>query len=367
MKVLMLSLDRGLFGHGTSGDVLERHRKYADAAGFLDIIVFAGRSFTNKIVSPNLRIFPTRSKKFFHQRQAFELARKLASDNQYDLLVTQDFASPAGASVKVFFGIPWVVNIHSMFFSSQWLRLNPLNWYLMFRIKKAVRSADGFRVNNEAIREKLISWGIKAPILVQPTPIDIERFRSHSPRRTKGKTAGENAIVQLLFVGRLAPEKNLPMLIEVAKNIKENFELKIVGSGSEGGKLKALAQGDPRIEFLGPKTIEELPEIFKSADIFVLPSHTESFGQVLLQAAASGCAIIATATMGANNILGDNEYGKLVPVNSEPDLQQALIELITTQYQREYWQGRAQELASRYDSTTGVARTINFWKEIAKK
>ena len=360
VRVLMISLDRGLFGGGYSGDVLERHKIYANEGGGLDIIVFADASFGNKVWPPNLRVFPTRSGKWSHYRKAVSLAAKLNQENKYDLLVTQDFAAPAGARIKNSLRIPWIVSVHSMFFSRAWLNLNPINWYLFYLIRKAVRGADGFRVNNEAMRDKFLAWGIRNPILIQPTPIDIEKFKAKSEKRKAGTP-------KILFVGRLAPEKNISMLIQAVKNIKADFELQIVGGGPEERKLKSLTGNDPRIKFTGPKTLDELPMIFGSADIFVLPSNSESYGQVLLQAAASGCAIIATATAGAKNILGDSEYGKIIPVNSQTDLEQALEELITIQYQREYWQGRTRELASRYDSKIGVARTINFWKEIANK
>src|SRR3989344_650468 len=118
MRVLMVSLDRGLLRQGSSGDAFARHKRYADAAGSLDIIVFA-RSGEVKS-DGNLQVFPTLSSKLFHFSKAFSIARELFRKQKYDLLVTQEFASPVGAKLTKEFGVPWIVNIHSMFFSSQW-------------------------------------------------------------------------------------------------------------------------------------------------------------------------------------------------------------------------------------------------------
>lgn len=361
MRVLMISLDRGLFGAEGSGDVIERHQKYADAAGALDIIVFAPPRYDEKVLSANLKIYPTRSQTLAHFRKAGVVAGELAKINSYDLLVTQEFAAPVGARLKKHLRLPWLVNIHSMFFTLAWLKLRIRNWYLYFRIRSSIKSADGFRVNNEVIKQKLLHWGITRPILVQPTPIDIGKFRIPSPQPFPAR----GVEVKVLYVGRLAPEKNVAMLIRAFKNIKGDFEFWIVGKGSEEEKLKTLASQDPRIKFLGGKTFAELPAIFQGVDIFVLPSNTESFGQVLLQAAASGCAIIATRTPGALSILGNEEGGVLIPVGSQRDLEFALGNLLSRKYEREYWSKQALDTVERYDSRAGVENTVEFWRQIA--
>ncbi len=376
MRVLMISLDRGLFGRGYSGDVIERHKKYANLAGGLDIIVFASDKYPDLKIQDNLRIFSTKSKKSRHFREAARLADVLFKENQYDLVVTQEFASPVGKKIKQKFGMPWIVNIHGMFFSRGWLKLDPLKWYLLYQIKSAVKLADGFRVNNEIIRNQLQDWGIHKPILVQPTPIDIEKFSAKggsppSPGSGRagasgGKTTTSNFKPTVLYVGRLSKEKNVAMLIEAVKDLPSHLTLQIVGSGPEENRLKRLATSDPKINFLGPKTFEELPEIFSEADIFVLPSNTESFGQVLIQAAAVGLAIIATKTAGAMSILSDNVNAILIPIKDRKSLQHALQRLTEDESLRQHLSEAALEIPSKYDSQIGIENTIDFWREIVK-
>ena len=358
MRVLMISLDRGLLGDGFSGDVVARHKRYADLAGHLDVIVFAGAEYERRDWAANLKAIPTRSRKRFHFQTAVKVALELTKRAPYDLLVTQDLAAPAGVEIKKVLRIPWIVNIHGMFFSPEWLKLKPANWYLFYLVKKAIKSADAFRVNNQAIARKLVEWRMDRPILVQPTPIDVKEFFVSKI---------QNPVPKILFVGRLEKEKNVGMLVRAVKNLKEDFRLEIVGEGSEQTRLLELARGDGRIKFLGPKKYEDLPELYRQADIFVLPSNTESFGQVLVQAAAAGCAIIATKTTGAMSIIQDQESGILVEVGDQMALTKALARLITDAELRQSLGAKARLVASRFDSEKGIIKTVDFWQEIAGK
>lgn len=357
MRVLMISLDRGLLGEGASGDVVERHKKYADIVSELDVIVFSSKAYAVREHALNFRVFPTKSRKASHWSRAVEIALKLHEEKPYDLLITQEFAAPAGVRIKKMTGLPWLVSIHGMFFSSEWLRVRPLEWYLYFRVRRAIRLADAFRVNNEVIAEKLSDWGLKQPTLVQPTAIDIKNFLSAAKP--------ENAVPKILYVGRLSPEKNVEMLIEAARTIPQWFELEIVGGGEEAKMLRKTARGETRIVFLGRQSMRQLPEIYRRADIFVLPSNTESFGQVLLQAAAAGCAIVATRTPGASSIIEDGATGLLTKVGDREELKKAIEKLIIDKDLRLRLAAAARKMAEEYNQDEAVQKLIDFWQKVA--
>ena len=95
----------------------------------------------------------------------------------------------------------------------------------------------------------------------------------------------------VLFVGRLAKQKGLENLLSVANELKD-VKFRIVGSGEMEKILKKKASGN--IEFLGFKSGRELYELYAHASVFCLPSLAETFGLVVLEAMASGCAIIST-------------------------------------------------------------------------
>ncbi len=110
----------------------------------------------------------------------------------------------------------------------------------------------------------------------------------------------------VLFVGRLEKQKGVENLLQVAKQLPE-IKFKLVGKG-DIGKLKKTASKN--IEFLGPKFGKELQELYSRALIFCLPSVAETFGLVLLEAMASGCAIVSTVPLDYRGVkvhYGDNE------------------------------------------------------------
>jgi glycosyltransferase involved in cell wall biosynthesis len=106
-----------------------------------------------------------------------------------------------------------------------------------------------------------------------------------------------------LYVGRLDPEKGIDVLLDAFEQVPG--ELLIAGSGSEEASLQARAA--EHVRFLGAVPRHELPALYASADVFVLPSRSEQWGMVLNEAAASGLALVATDSAGAAYELVDEE------------------------------------------------------------
>ncbi|MFH1427846.1 MAG: hypothetical protein ABIG60_04965, partial [Patescibacteria group bacterium] len=121
MRVLMISIDRTLLGVDYSGDVLERHQKYAQETGQLDIIIFTKKAqssdrvriFKKREFGKNLRVYPTNSKiKINYIFDAFEIAKNIYWPDKYDLIVCQDpfLTGLAGWFVKKRFKVPLLVH-----------------------------------------------------------------------------------------------------------------------------------------------------------------------------------------------------------------------------------------------------------------
>jgi glycosyltransferase involved in cell wall biosynthesis len=103
-----------------------------------------------------------------------------------------------------------------------------------------------------------------------------------------------------LYVGRLAREKGLDTLLDAAQIINQKYVNKAVFAFTgDGPFMKELSEaGLPNAVFTGFKRGEELAEIYASGDIFVFPSGTETFGNVLLEAMGSGLACVCTDSAG---------------------------------------------------------------------
>jgi glycosyltransferase involved in cell wall biosynthesis len=117
----------------------------------------------------------------------------------------------------------------------------------------------------------------------------------------------------VLYVGRLAAEKNLPLALAAFKVIREVFpqaRLVLVGDGPLATKLKSQ---EPEAIFCGMLSGKELASHYASADLFLFPSLTETFGNVILEAMASGLAAVAFDYAAAHQFIAPESNGLLVP------------------------------------------------------
>ena len=116
-----------------------------------------------------------------------------------------------------------------------------------------------------------------------------------------------------LYVGRLAPEKNLNLAIESYRAMQRvNATVKFVLVG-DGPLRAALQKKHPDLIFCGMRTGERLAEHYASADVFLFPSETETFGNVTLEALASGLAVVAYDYAAARLHIKNGVNGILVP------------------------------------------------------
>lgn len=119
----------------------------------------------------------------------------------------------------------------------------------------------------------------------------------------------------ILYVGRLAPEKNLHLFVEAAEAfrlVNPQARVVLVGGGPDEAALKAA---HPDFIFAGVRTGIDLATHYASADVFLFPSVTETFGNVTLEALASGLAVVAYDYAAARQHIVNEQSGQLVPFN----------------------------------------------------
>jgi glycosyltransferase involved in cell wall biosynthesis len=143
---------------------------------------------------------------------------------------------------------------------------------------------------------------------LMPRGVDAELF--HPAKRNRNP---EDRDLVLGFVGRLSVEKNVALLAQVQEELERmgvtNFRFLIVG---HGGLENWLRERLPRAEFTGVLKGEALAEAYASMDLFVFPSHTDTFGNVVLEALASGVPAIVTPDGGPRTIVHDGVTGRVV-------------------------------------------------------
>jgi len=205
---------------------------------------------------------------------------------------------------------------------------------------------------------------------VIPNGIDLRRFEQLSCR-SKVKSA-PNGVKTLLFVGRLHRIKGVAYLIEAMTTIiKRNpkARLLLVGDGEERQNLENLVTKlglTKYVTFIGKVPNEKVPQYIAASDVFVLPSLSEGFGIVLLEAMACGLPIVATNVGGIPEIVQDGENGFLVePENPEGIAQKVLTLLENDDLRRRISQNNL-EKAKNYSWEAAVDKLEKVYLEVVK-
>lgn len=156
---------------------------------------------------------------------------------------------------------------------------------------------------------RILEQATERPCHLMPRGVDSVLF--HPQKRSRGVDDHE---IVLGFVGRLSVEKNVALLAEVQRELEQSglhaFRFLIVGHGGEEAWLREHL---PRAEFTGVLKGEALAEAYANMDIFVFPSHTDTFGNVVLEALASGVPAVVTPEGGPCTIVRDGTTGRIVP------------------------------------------------------
>jgi glycosyltransferase involved in cell wall biosynthesis len=145
------------------------------------------------------------------------------------------------------------------------------------------------------------------PCHLMPRGVDAELF--HPAKRSRSPQDRDHV---LGFVGRISVEKNIAVLPEIQQQLEvmghRNFRFLIVG---HGGDEPWLRERLPRAEFTGVLRGEELSTAYANMDLLVFPSHTDTFGNVVLEALASGVPAIVTPDGGPKTIVRDGITGRI--------------------------------------------------------
>lgn len=170
----------------------------------------------------------------------------------------------------------------------------------------------------DRVRNELMHYGVKKPIHVLPSGIDLEEYKSVKKGFLREKANLPKKTKILLYVGRLGKEKSVDFLIRSFKLISEknpHTALVLVGDGPDKSALKRLAarlQLKDKVIFFGSINHHDIANVYADADLFVFASRTETQGMVLLEALASGIPVVAVNDEAFENVIKIGKTGYLV-------------------------------------------------------
>ncbi len=189
---------------------------------------------------------------------------------------------------------------------------------------------DTIFVNSEQYRQSWIDRGIDAAKLkILPRGLDTALF---SPARSEPdfwkQFGSDGAGVRLLFVGRVSKEKDLDILVQAFHNLRQEnvpVQLSIVGHGPYSA---ALAEMMPEACYTGYLSGTDLARAYASSDIFVFPSTTDTFGNVIIEAQSAGLPVVVSDLGGPQELVTDGVTGLITRARDIGDFTAAIRRLV---------------------------------------
>lgn len=201
-------------------------------------------------------------------------------------------------------------------------------------LRSVLHGSDGAVAGNEEAAGILERRNFHKPVIVVPQyGVDADRFSppTASPKRD---------VPVVIYIGRLEHEKGVDILLSALSRIPEPWLLRILGGGSERGKMAELTDAlrlSDRVTFMPPVPYEEIPRILAGSDILVLPSRTtdgwkEQFGRVLTEAMSSGLCVVGSDSGAIPEVIGDS--GVIVAEDDVEGLARSLGGLLSSPTRR---------------------------------
>lgn len=260
-------------------------------------------------------------------------------------------------TVSIAFRIPFIYHIRFGRVPSiaTW---NTLEWKVMTLV---MRRSSAVIVLDELTATAVAEHLSEVPLSRVPNCVDVLGLPDIVPADGLTKT--------LLFVGWVLPSKGIEDLVEAwCKIDRTGWRLRIVGPCDDSFRMTILGRlsRGTSIEFLGEVSHSAGLELIGTCDLFVLPSHTEGFPNVVLEAMALGVAVVAT-DVGAIGEMLANGCGLVVPPANSAELSVALEKLMRDERRRNELGERAKAKARLHYSLESVFEDyINFWGQVVE-
>jgi N-acetyl-alpha-D-glucosaminyl L-malate synthase BshA len=229
----------------------------------------------------------------------------------------------------------------------------------------SIDHSDGVTAVSQWLKQKTLeSFPISKEITVIPNFVDTTVFRPDGRKsRCRLAPAGEKVV---MHISNFRPVKNVEAVIRVFAALRKGYpcRLALVGEGPEQARAEQLAAKlgvASFVTFLGNQ--EFIEELLPSADLFLLPSHHESFGLVALEAMSAGVPVIATSEGGPREVIEDGVTGFLrAPTDDQGMVEAGLKILEDDGLARRIGEAAREAAVSRFEVETVVPRYVELYE-----
>jgi phosphatidyl-myo-inositol dimannoside synthase len=292
-----------------------------------EIVIFPRKAGNKNKVYENVTLLRPSPGSFFYSMKAlFEIKKMKEVDA---IFCGHIHMAPLAFLLSRLYKVPFWLHIHGI---EAWQKKS-------YSVGRACEKAALVTAVSRYTRRRFLTWAVIAPEKVRVLPNTVSHSFKPGPKNAaiikRFHLEGKKI---LLTVGRLSAQekykghdKVISVLPEILKSFPQ-FVYLIVGDGGDKARLKRIADEknvSTNVLFAGQASNEELPDYFRIADLFVMPSTGEGFGIVFLQAASCGVPIIGGNADGSMDVLEDERVGKAVDSGNAQELAATIISMLS--------------------------------------
>jgi N-acetyl-alpha-D-glucosaminyl L-malate synthase BshA len=240
-------------------------------------------------------------------------------------------------------------------------------------MKFSIEQSDGVTAVSKFLKDKTISnYSIEKDIEVIPNFIDTDKYKRTSGKKTgcfRNNFANENEKI-LIHVSNFRPVKRVPDVIKIFSLVREKIpsRLILVGDGPERSECERLCRElgiMEYVKFMGKQ--DSLPEILSIADLFFMPSQSESFGLSALEAMSCGVPVISSSVGGLPELNLHGETGYIAEFGDVERMAKYAVELFSEEKKYKLFQKNARERAEFFEEDKIIGYYEKFYEKVLGK
>lgn len=247
-----------------------------------------------------------------------------------------------------------------------------LSWLARKITRFQCKNIDQLIVPSSPIKQVIKSYGINTPATIIPTGLNNDDFFTGNGDTFKKYYEIEPARPILMYVGRVAHEKNIGFLLHVAKELATKCPEILLVIAGEGPATTSLVHRASELKITGNVKFvgylsrkKMLRHCYSAADVFVFASRTETQGLVLLEAMAQGIPVVSTAKLGTKDILVDNK-GCLIAEELTDDFSRKISAIISDPELHKRLTVSAKLHAAEYSANNMAEEVVNLYNHAIK-
>lgn len=230
---------------------------------------------------------------------------------------------------------------------------------------------DALVVPSRAMEQALLDYGVRCPMHIIPTGMEMERFAGGNGGRFRAQVGIASRQPVLVHVGRIAHEKNIEFLFRMFALVvrsKPEAVFVVAGEGPALSSCKAYVRSlgiEQRVRFVGYLSRErELLDCYRAGDLFVFSSKTETQGLVLLESMALGVPVVSTAHMGTADIVNPQRGAHVAP-DDEEKFAGIVVQLLDDPQRRAAMSAEARAHAATWSAASMADRLAALYSAVA--